>query len=70
MFKHFDELFLGILVGFIAGAVISSSVYVSYKEDASATKKKAIEVGAAYYHPTTGEFTWREPVSEPEKAKK
>lgn len=68
-----EGLTIGILAGFMTGACVVGPIGDSrLNEHINATKKKAIEVGAAYYHPTTGEFTWREKVVavEPENAKK
>lgn len=67
-----EGLIIGCLGGLVMGMCIAGSIERdSCNEHIAATRKKAIEVGAAYYHPTTGEFTWREKVVvEPENAKK
>ena len=58
-----DGFFYGlILIGAIIGAIVLGSIWLAFAqtEDASTTETQAIEHGAAYYHPTSGEFTWKE----------
>jgi membrane protein DedA with SNARE-associated domain len=66
----------GIIIGSILGCIIGYSLGWADRgriatHDLETLKKSAIEVGAAYYHPTTGVLVWKnQPVVEPENAKK
>lgn len=53
-----DNFVFWLIVSFLLGATISS--FFTEKDVIKRWEDKAIEAGAAYYHPTTGEFTWRE----------
>ena len=45
-------------IGIIVGAVLGSVVAVSLANDHY--QKKAITNGTAFYHETSGEFTWKD----------
>ena len=50
-------VYVGLLMfasGLCLGLAIASNI------DVSTMKQQAIDHGAAYYHPETGAFTWRE----------
>jgi len=53
---------------FAIGALMSGSSLVLIflnMETVPQTKQKAIEHGCAYYHPKTGNFTWKDVGSKP-----
>lgn len=46
------------MLGFFVGSFVMTLVLCWVLSD-SVHKQQVIEHGAAYYHPETGEFTWR-----------
>jgi len=51
----------------IGALMIGSSLVLIFlnMETVAWTKQKAIERGCAYYHPRTGDFTWKDVGSKP-----
>ena len=45
------EILIGVLIGFLIGIIIASA-------SVGNVRNQAIELGHAYYHPQTGDFTW------------
>jgi hypothetical protein len=56
----FSSLILLAIISMIIWFGVSRSYDAGEEEGIKKMQKEAIEKGAAFYHPTTGEFTWKE----------
>ena len=45
------DFVIGLIIGFLIGIIIASA-------SVGSVRSEAIELGHAYYHPQTGDFTW------------
>lgn len=54
-----DNVFM-LFTGIVIGAFLCFLFVVMPAVDARVSKQTVIDQGFAYYHPQTGEFTWRQ----------